>query len=300
MSSQRTAWHTAFGRFLGQHMPPEFDLEVEHTLTTEPQRADYLILRKKEVEVTNPKPARTLRFLWDRLPEHTLVEYKSVHRRFRRGDGARFLGYGHQYQVQLIEQKIDFGHLAQVLIVPSWTPRLKTEAQHLKWYFKDLEEGYYEACFAPYPLYLVVIDKVARAEQDELLGAFGHGDLTRTEHLQWWRTNVLGPQGDIDMQEQEDFEDLVALAAKHLSVDRLLALVPEEQRTRGLKPEQLLALVPEEQRTRGLKPEQRTRGLSAEESFLVLPDEALARLPDSLIASLPEAIRARIHQRLGR
>jgi len=47
MGSSRTMWHVLFADLLKEFAPPGFEVQTEVTLATEPQRADYVIIRRE-------------------------------------------------------------------------------------------------------------------------------------------------------------------------------------------------------------------------------------------------------------
>ncbi|KYF54557.1 hypothetical protein BE08_37665 [Sorangium cellulosum] len=64
MGSTRTAWHVLLVALLSQRGSRRFEVRSEVPLSTEPLRADYLLLRKS---AESSEPAGTLRRLWDLL-----------------------------------------------------------------------------------------------------------------------------------------------------------------------------------------------------------------------------------------
>ena len=69
MGTTRTAWHVILQTLLNQRAPPRFEVRGEVQLSSEPLRADYLLLRKVKPE---DGEARTLRKLWGFLPNDTI------------------------------------------------------------------------------------------------------------------------------------------------------------------------------------------------------------------------------------
>jgi hypothetical protein len=69
----------------------------EVPLSTEPLRADYLLLRTlPEADDGDPTPPKRWR-LWNLLPKDTLVELKSTGRPYRSRNLSRFWAYLHLY-----------------------------------------------------------------------------------------------------------------------------------------------------------------------------------------------------------
>jgi hypothetical protein len=52
MGSTRTAWHVLFAALLVQRGPRRFEVRRELPLSTEPLRADYLLLQRAEAGPT--------------------------------------------------------------------------------------------------------------------------------------------------------------------------------------------------------------------------------------------------------
>jgi len=87
---------------LEERRPDAFEVLAEVPLGKEPQRIDYLLLRRKaDADVSD---ARVLQGLWPKIRKDAIVEYKSIKREVKKGDLAKLLGYGCQYAAQEREQ----------------------------------------------------------------------------------------------------------------------------------------------------------------------------------------------------
>jgi hypothetical protein len=280
MSTGRTAYHVIFAQLLQERAPKGLTFAFDVALTTEPQRADVIIVRKQPV-VDTSKPL-ILERLWEWLPGDTIVEYKSPTRPVRRGDVRRLLGYGAQYHVREADRLGGREELALVLVVASLTPTLDGELGLLGWTRESLGGGYYRTTAQPYALHLVVVDEVARTEHDVLLDLVGHRTMESEEADQWLLRHTIEMPEGLTMEKLEGYDELVQKA-----LDRM----PLSVRLKGIKPEELL---------KGLKPEELRQGLSTQQRILALDDDVLARLPSDYVESLPAGIREEIQRRLSR
>jgi hypothetical protein len=97
MAAARTAWHVLLAALLHQRAPRRFEVRSEVPLSTEPLRADYLLLSTlPEADDGDPTPPKRWK-LWDLLPKDTLVELKSTGRPYRSRNMSRFWAYLHLY-----------------------------------------------------------------------------------------------------------------------------------------------------------------------------------------------------------
>lgn len=282
MGASKTAWHVAFAALITERAPPGIEVRAEVRLTSEPQRADLLLLRRA-ASARRDAEALTLRGLWPLLADDSLVEFKSVSRPFRRGDLARLLGYGAQYHGIHIE-RLRPAHLTLVLVVPSITEALRAELDWMGWTLTDLGEGYAQVFGNVYPTYVVAIDLVAKAEHDDLLGIFGHHKVASRD-ARWWLEQYLGRRKESavsqNIQDLEGYDEML---------QKLLESLSPEQRLAGLAPEERLA---------GLALEERLAGLAPEQQVLALSDEVLRALPIAFLSSLSPETREKIRARIG-
>jgi hypothetical protein len=280
MGTGRTVWHAHFVMLLEERRPSGLELVPEVVLTSEPQKADLLLIRVAPNYA--PSTARVLRGLWGQLSELTLLEYKSPSRPLRPGDWIRLLGYGAQYHAKHVTRLDGGAELTLVLIVPTLTPTVRAEAGRLKGTIERLEGaglGYYRVTARPYRCLLVVLDEVAEEDRDPLLRWFSRATIEDVEVRRWLMAHST-EKHEGDLQALEGYEELL---------EKLLARATPAQRVAGLAPEERLA---------GLAPEERLAGLAPEEQLLALSDEVLRGLPEAYVRSLPEPVRAEIQRRL--
>ena len=270
MGTLRTAWHVLLAALLQQFGPRRFEVRSEVHLSAEPLRADYLLLhRASDAE----DPPRTLRKLWDLLPRDTIVEFKSIGRPYRSRNLDKLCSYLHLYfteDANRIEQRSD---LCGVLLVPSRTPSLDADVVGLGLSWHDLGEGYWQLRGGAFALFVVVIDVVAEAEDDDLLRLFGHFEARTVQARRWLSQQVGTKETAMAMHDLEGYDEVVR---------------------------KLVATLPPEQRMEGLAPEQRVAGLAPEQVLLALPDDVLRALSDVYLDTLSAPTRAAIRARIGR
>lgn len=144
-------------------------------------------------------------------------------------------------------------------MVASVTPTLGRELQRLGWALPERQRGYAVLTGHPFDLVLSVVDEVAVAEHDELLGTLGHGTLSSIEARRWWKRHT----GE-NMMRLKDLEDYDEVERKYIES------LPLEKRLSGLTPEQQL---------------------------LALSDDVLRGLPEEYVQALPEPARSELLRR---
>ena len=306
MGTTRTAWHVLLLALLGQRAPRRFEVRSEVPLSSEPLRADYLLLRALG---DADDRARTLRRLWRLLPKDTILELKSIGRPYRSRNLDRLGAYLHLYYADQSARLAVRANLAGALLVPARTPSLDADVETLGLGWRSEGSGYWALLGGPFALYVAEIDVVAEAEDDDLLRLFGHTAAHTREARRWLSEQVGAKEIAMEMHELEGYDEVIRKLIEGLPPEQVLAAyTPEqvlaaykpEQRLAGLAPEQVLAAYKPEQRLAGLAPEQRLAGLAPEQAVLALPDEVLRGLSDAYLATLSEATRAAIRARIGR
>ncbi len=270
MGITRTVWHVLLNALLNQRAPPRFEVRSEVQLSIEPLRADYLLLRAVKPE---DGEGRTLRKLWGFLPKDTILEFKSTGRPYRARNLDRLWAYLHLHytdELKRLEQRSD---LCGALLVPTRTPSLDADVGSLGLTWHDRGAGYWELTGGPFALYVLEIDTVAEAEEDDLLRSFGHNMPHTQEAKRWFLEQNGSTVEGVKMSDLEGYDEMV------------------QKMLDGLSPEQRLA---------GLAPEQRLAGLSPEQTLLALHDDMLRKLPDDYLATLSEPTRSAIRARIGR
>jgi hypothetical protein len=299
VGAKRVIWHVGFERNLRRRGPPSFEVRSEVPLSEEPSRLDYLLLRKLALErEALDHRAQTLQHLWPLLPRVSVVEYKSPGHPYRSGQLDRLWGYVHTYfanQRALPHRRSDGSlltsadggpevrerqDLCAVLVVAARSPSLDADVEAMNLTWEDLGSGYLRVNDGLFTLYVVELDVTGPAEGDDLLHSFGHGPLRSPEARWFWLELVGSRETAMNMQDMEDYKELM---------DRVLDTLPAEQRLAGLPPEQRLA---------GLPPEQRLAGLDRDHQALALPIEVLQLLPEAYLRSLSPEVEAEIRRRL--
>jgi len=269
---------------------------------------DYLLLRKL---VPDGEPvdddARTLRRLWPLLPRVAVVEYKSPGHPYRSGQLDRLWGYVHTYfanQCALPRHRADGTPLTPadggpdvrertdvcaVLVVAARSPSLEADVAAMGLTWQDLGDGYLRVHGGLFTLFIVELDVVGPAENDDLLHSFGHGIVHSPEARWFWMELVGSKEAAMNMQDMEGYKELM---------DKMLDTLPAEQVLAHYAPEQRLAGLPPEQRLAGLPPEQRLAGLDRDHQALALPIEVLQLLPEAFLRSLSPDVANEIRRRL--
>ncbi len=249
MSAERTLWHLLFRRLLLERAPSGFVIQDEFPLSKEPQRIDFLVLRKTS-EDEQSRPARVMSSLWSRLQDITVMEFKSCRRPFRRTDNMRLLGYAAQYIASAKPPLPDYRRLGTVLLVPERTDALYGELGEMRQHLQPLEPGYFKVLGETQFKGLVVdLSEVARAERDALLKFFAEDTMDNEDAERWlFEQAVLDGEGRMALEKAPDFKELV---------ERLMA----SDRARQIVKETMT----KEERLEGLSTKDRLEGLSEEE-----------------------------------
>jgi hypothetical protein len=277
----RDLWHWGFVYLLKQRGPPNFEVRAEVPLSSHPQRADALLLRRQGAPNLDGE-AQVLRNLWPRLATWTVLEFKSPSRGFRRGDLMRLASYGAQYHALENEQILDPRDLTLVLVVPSRTAVLDDEIRRMRWTLTPLGDGYGQIDGGVYTIFLVVTDEVAVGEADDFLRVFSHYKVQTQEAFWWWQQWRAEDGTMPDIKDMEGYDEMLLKFIGTLSPDkRLLGLTPEE-------------------RVQGLAPEQRLADLAPEQQLLALSDEVLQSFPEDYLRSLSPEVQTAIRNRIRR
>jgi hypothetical protein len=280
MGTARTAWHVILFALLVQRAPRRFEVHREVSLSSEPLRADFILLLRALTD--GDDAAGTLKKLWSLLPRAAIVEFKSVGRPYRARNLDRLWAYLHLYYVDQPDVLGERSDLCGVLVIAARTPSLNADAEALGVGWKDLGDGYWELTGGPFALYVAEIDVVADAERDEVLQLLGHAEIHTALARRWLSEQLGGEEIAMHISELEGYDEVV---------QKFVESLPPETRLAGLSPAQVLA---------AYKPEQRLAGLSPEQLLLAMPDEALRALSHEYLATLSEPTRAAIRARIGR
>jgi hypothetical protein len=198
------------------------------------------------------------------------------------------LSYAFLYAADHPDEVVHREDLLLALVLPSLSPTLHSELAFFGWTMTLDPQGYHRVEGGPWPLLVLELDVVSQAEQDELLGVFGHGKLSRRESVWWWQQQTGETMAELT--EMEGYDEVVERFLASLPAERVLSRFAPEQRLAGLAPEQVLSR---------FAPEQRLADLG-DRAILALPDHLLRLLPDEALATLPDDVRADVRKRLGR
>src|SRR5580704_945322 len=138
MGTLRTAWHVILFALLVQRAPHRFEVLREVSLSSEPLRADFILLLRALADGSDDT-AGTLKKLWSLLPKAALVEFKSVGRPYRARNLDRLWAYLHLYYVDQPERLEKHADLCGVLVVAARAPSLDADAKALGLEWKDLD-----------------------------------------------------------------------------------------------------------------------------------------------------------------
>jgi hypothetical protein len=253
---ERTAWHVLFERLVIQRAPSSIEVRTEVPVGRSRPQFDLLLLRRRFGPRVDRR-AQVLRGLWRHVGEAMVLEFKSISRPLRPGDLLRLFGYGAHFASETMPRTAS--RLSLGLVVASITPTLGRELRVLGGSLPGRQGGYARVRLKPFDLVLAVVDEVALTERDELLGAFGHGELSSVRSKLWWQKET-GRAMSI----------LKDLPGHDRVLAKFLAKLSPEERLAGLAPEQRLAGLAPEQRLAGLAPEQRLAGLRDADLRIVL------------------------------
>lgn len=272
MGTTRTVWHLLLYMLLRQRGPRTFAISNEVHLALEPLRADSLLL-KHAAALPADDPPRVFRKLWERLPHHAILEFKSVGRPYRGRNLDTLLCYLAQYYATQHKQVRARAELCGVLLVPARRNALLADAAGMGLTWEDLGDGYWKLVGLPYVVYVVELRVVAEAEADDLLYLLASGDARTVETRRWLAEQVGAEEIEMEMQELEGYDELI---------------------------EKLLLKVAPEKVINHYNPAQRLAGLDAADIFSALPESMPRGLPADYLATLPEPVREAIRKRLGR
>jgi hypothetical protein len=279
MDMRWNPWHLAFANLLQDCAPPGFDIQTDVQLTTEPQRADMILLRRSGAERDDDQ-ALVLRKLWPLLGRVTILEYKSpVRTSFRPGDLVRLWSNGTAYHAGHPEELPSPSDLTLVLVLSSITLMLLQEIARMGWTLTALGGGYGRIDGAGYPLYVVAIDEVCQPGDDGLLELFARREPKDGEPERWlsdWLRKMGKAHANI--REMEGYEELY------------LRGLPIEKRLGGVSAATVLS---------SFAPAERLLGLDRDHQALALSVELLQALPEAYIRTLAPKTQEKIRQRLA-
>ena len=282
-TTSRNLWHLGVVNLVRARASASISVQPAALLTIEPPRADMLLLLRRGPPPWDDGDARVLRRLWPLLAEDTLLEYKSPYASaYGRGDLLRLHGYGVQYHVDQIERLTTRRALTLVLVVASVTPTLLEDIARMDWTLTPLGGGYHRIDGPVYATYLVVIDEVTEAEDDDVLAIFSHRRELSPAAQRWMVQWIEQERGMQRLEDMEGYEEMMR---------KFLDSLPVELRLAGLTPSERLV---------GLAPEERLVDLPPERQVLAFSDEVLRILPDDYLRTLPADVKAAIRARIGR
>jgi hypothetical protein len=285
-------WHLGFGDLLSERGSPGIRVVSEWSLPVRVRRTDFLLIRREDGQQRDHE-ARSLRALWPRLSEVTIMELKSPGRAFRPSELIRLVACGALYHEHYRRELAGPHAITLAVVLPGLTPSLRDEIVHMGWTLEPLEPGYARIRGVMYTTYVAFTNEIAEAEDDDYLRVFSDHELHTAETLSWLRHWMLEKKTMLDPKQirPEGYDEMM---------QKLLESLTPEERLRGLPPEERLRDLPPEERLRGLPPEERLRGLDDEQALLALPVSVLRHLSEDYLQSLSPAVQQAVRERIAR
>jgi len=296
-----TAWHPLFVWLLRHVLAAEWwDVLPEVQLTLEPQRADAIIIRRREGR-GRPGEPDYLRSVLSELRPHNVVHFKGATDELEVSDVFQVIAYTAQWMN--LRGLTDPDDVSIRVVASVITPRFLRQVGVMGGALEPAAmPGVLEGRLGVFALRVVDAVEAYKTAREHLLYSVSAAAVRDPNHLppldprevalyyllaQNVRQDRRDPTKRKRVMKDRELVDLTLDKARQLFLE---SLTPEE-RLRGLAPEQVLAR---------FKPEERLRGIPPEHAILALNDTMLAQLPESLLASLPGDVQAKIRARLGR
>ncbi len=235
---------------------------------------DFLLLRRLS-ETNTEEEAQTLRKLWPLLPTFTVLEYKSPGRGYRRGNLDQLWAYLHLFIADGKNEVAHHGDLCGVLAVPRRTPSLDQDIATMGLTWENLGDGYFRVHGGLFVLYVLELEVVGLAENDELLYMFGSGEVRTVEAARFLTEMIGTKEANMNLRDMEGYDD----------VQRQIL--------------EIVDMMPADIVLDHYRPEQRLAGLDRDHQALALPLDVLRLLPAEYFRSLSPEIQAELQRRLA-
>jgi len=161
----RTIWHPIFYTVIKKTRPRGYEVQYEVPLGTLPPRADLLMLRK--VGVKQGK-VRELPSLFNRLGEHTILEYKGATATCEARDIDVLLGYGSLYGAR---RGLGVERVVLMLLSGRLEERVREGLERRGVVLEEVESGVWEGYLAGHKFVYFELEKVWRSDEaNEVLG----------------------------------------------------------------------------------------------------------------------------------
>jgi hypothetical protein len=294
-------WHLGFGDLLAERGSPGMQVVSEWSLPVRVRRTDFLLIRREDSRQRDQE-ARSLRALWPRLSDITIMELKSPGRAFRQSELIRLVACGALYHEHNRRELAGPHAITLAVVLPGFTPSLRDEITHMGWTLEPLERGYARIRGVMYTTYVAFTNEIAEAEDDDYLRVFSDHEIRTAETTSWLRHWMLEKKTMLDPKliKPEGYDEMMQKLLESLTPEERLRGLPPEERLRGLPPEERLRGLPPEERLRGLPPEERLRGLDEEQALLALPVNVLRHLSEDYLRSLSPAMQQVVRERIAR
>jgi hypothetical protein len=267
----RTAWHPLLLEALEECAPPDvYEIQAEVQLSREPQRADFLIIKKKK---GFKQPLSQFASIFNRIDDYLLLELKGPTDPAKGKDFLSLLIHGWQYQlIAGIDQP---GRLKLMVVANNITRSFRKGANAQGVVFEEEESGIWVASFGGHVLYFLETREVCKRAHEGLLYLFTgqflkepgklhietSDEVLLVQHLfqqveQFQRSEFAMRLRGLDELAKRR-EEVIRSTLRHLSPeDRMRGLKPED-RVRGLKPQQVISHFTPDEILHGLSPEKR-------------------------------------------
>ena len=281
----RTIWHPIFYTVIKKTRPRGYEVQYEVPLGTLPPRADLLMLRK--VGVKQGK-VRELPSLFNRLGEHTILEYKGATATCEARDIDVLLGYGSLYGAR---RGLGVERVVLMLLSGRLEERVREGLERRGVVLEEVESGVWEGYLAGHKFVYFELEKVWRSDEaNEVLGlatkalleeGFTLKRLTkRTAELYYEVGHAL--KGPVHYMEEDMEGENAVKKGYRRGLEKVLSKLGVDERLLGLAPQEVLSRYPTSERLAGLAPQERLAGLAPQERLAGLaPQEVLSRYPTS-------------------
>ncbi len=288
----RLFWHDLLGVILDKRKPSDTTIAAEVAISRQPQRADFVVSRKRGRG--RPKRAFVLRGFFTLDFIRAMIEYKSRARPFAPGDLHGLVGRGAQYYARHHKEFRGPHEFVQFLLVPSLTAALRTEVRQLSWSLEAVSKGYWRINGAPYTTIVAVVDVVADAEHDDLLRVLGSCKIQKFETVDFLLVEA-GLDVETSMARISGYPELAAKLAKNERIaSSFLESLSPEKRLKGISAQERLKGLPAEERLKGIKPEELQRAVSK------LPPKELLHVVSRAATKLSPKARQQLSETLTR
>ena len=276
--SPKTRWHRLLGRMLEEWLAPVgITVQTEVPISSDPSKADILLLRNQRTRWTNSQKERLPDGIRNSSASHILIEFKYTES-INRESILQILSYDTLYRRA---QKLKW-HQLESFLLSSKTPR-KTMLAQFGYQATEISGVYRTENDVCSHITLVLLNELSKepnniplkcfaSRRDVLDKTFEQIDLnqlaTIPSRLEWLfqglRKLIFSWKGD-NMFPTEEITPEMLIEEGKAWAEHLLATLPPEERLKGLSPEERLKGLDPGERLKGLAPEELRNALAPEE-----------------------------------